>query len=743
MATYTWNTSSGSFSTASNWSPAVVPTTTDTAVFGSGSGVSSGTVSGTGSVATLNVAAGGPWVFSGSTTANFFYDNSTNTSLTGIWTLTGSAAAGNYVVVANGANTTGALTVSSGGRIVSTQAANTTSFSLYVGGFGSSTGAVGTLTVSGAGSSINLTPNGAAVGHAGTGTLTVTAGASAIFATSDSNSIAALAVGRSGTGTVNVTGASTVTANGFVYIGRQGTATLNVDGGSTFTGGSAATSTTSAFGVDIGDGSPALNASGVANSPLYFGGSSTARITNSSTLHSLSYMLIGNRGSTGTLIVDSGSSAVADTTITVGDGTDRTGGTGTVIVQGGSLLQATAAANNSAAMSIGNDVGTTGTVTVTGSGSRLTTSNYRLTVGSQGSGSLTIANGATASSGANYTDAEAALAVGAGVGGTGSLTITGAGSTLTASGDAVFGGVEKNGGTYTVGGNATVAVTGGGTLAVTGRLTIDAGASLTVDQSSTLTAPTVSIAGGTADLYTLQSGNAVGFAGAGTLKVHAVSGANSVSTFGFGDTIDFVGTTAVALTGNTVTGGGGSITLNAPAANTSYQLVSDGAGGTLVALTPQTIGVYRFFDTSLGTHFYTSDAGEAATVLATRPDLTPEGPGGIGLQAVAVAASDPNAVPVFRFFDTIHGTHFFTASASERDSVIATRPDLTYEPTSSFYEHATAQPGDTPVYRFFDSVYGTHFYTDSETERAGIVANRPDLVAEGVGFYEPKQNYAT
>ncbi len=739
MATYTWNTSSGSFSTASNWSPAVVPSTSDTATFST----NSGTISGTGAVGTLNVAGGGPWVFSGNTTANFFTDNSLTTGLTGIWTLTGTTAAGNYIIIANGANTAGSLTVSGGGKILSTQSGNTTSFSLYVGGTTASTGAVGSLTVTGAGSTVNLTPNGASIGQTGTGTLTVTAGATAVFASVDSTQISALAVGRAGTGTVNVTAGSTVTATGYVYIGRQGSATLTVDGGSTFTGGSAATSTVGANNVVIGDGTATLNASGVANSPLYFGGSGTARITNSSVLHSLAALDVGYRGSTGTLIVDSGSSMVADTTITVGGSTDRTGAKGTVIVQGGSLLQATAAAINNAAMVIGSDTGTTGTVTVTGSGSRLTTSNYRLTVGSQGSGSLTIANGATASSGANYADAEAALAVGAGVGGTGSLTITGAGSTLTASGDAVFGGVEKNGGTYTVGGTATVAVTGGGTLAVTGRLTIDAGASLTVDQSSTLTAPTVSIAGGTADLYTLQSGNAVAFAGAGTLKVHAVSGANSVSTFGFGDTIDFVGTTAVALTGNTVTGGGGSITLNAPAANTSYQLVSDGAGGTLVALTPQTIGVYRFFDTSLGTHFYTSDAGEAATVLATRPDLTPEGPGGIGLQAVAVAASDPNAVPVFRFFDTIHGTHFFTASASERDSVIAARPDLTYEPTSSFYEHATAQPGDTPVYRFFDSLYGTHFYTDSETERAGIVANRPDLVAEGVGFYEPHQNYST
>ncbi len=34
--------------------------------------------------------------------------------------------------------------------------------------------------------------------------------------------------------------------------------------------------------------------------------------------------------------------------------------------------------------------------------------------------------------------------------------------------------------------------------------------------------------------------------------------------------------------------------------------------------------VFRFFDTTVGTHFYTADAGERAH-LGTRPDLADEG----------------------------------------------------------------------------------------------------------------------
>ena len=162
-----------------------------------------------------------------------------------------------------------------------------------------------------------------------------------------------------------------------------------------------------------------------------------------------------------------------------------------------------------------------------------------------------------------------------------------------------------------------------------------------------------------------------------------------------------------------------------------------------ISLSPHTIDVYRFFDTKTGTHFYTQDKNEDAAVLATRPDLVPEGPNGVGLSAVNSASNDPNAVPVYRFFDLTNGTHFFTASTTERDTVISTRQDLAYEPSSTFYEHVTQQAGDTAVYRFFDTRFGTHFYTDDSKERASILQTRPDLVQEGIGFYEPARNPTT
>ena len=146
------------------------------------------------------------------------------------------------------------------------------------------------------------------------------------------------------------------------------------------------------------------------------------------------------------------------------------------------------------------------------------------------------------------------------------------------------------------------------------------------------------------------------------------------------------------------------------------------------------VSIYRFFDTQDGTHFFTASASEAASIVSTRSDMSLEG---VGLHGYATASASPSSEAVFRFFDVADGTHFYTASASERDALVATpSSNMTYEGTA-FYEDATPQTGDTAVYRFFDSIHGTHLFTSSAAEKASIVATRPDLVSEGIAFYAP------
>jgi hypothetical protein len=112
-----------------------------------------------------------------------------------------------------------------------------------------------------------------------------------------------------------------------------------------------------------------------------------------------------------------------------------------------------------------------------------------------------------------------------------------------------------------------------------------------------------------------------------------------------------------------------------------------------------------------------------------------------------VSATDPNAESVFRFFDNVHGTHFFTASTAERDQIIATRSDLVFEPSSTFFEHPNQQSGDIPVFRFFDTQFGTHFYTGDAGEAASATnlliagTSQHQFTAEGVGFFAPAGSF--
>ena len=152
-----------------------------------------------------------------------------------------------------------------------------------------------------------------------------------------------------------------------------------------------------------------------------------------------------------------------------------------------------------------------------------------------------------------------------------------------------------------------------------------------------------------------------------------------------------------------------------------------------VTLPSGEVPVFRFFDTLTGSQFLTGDTTERDTLIQTRSDLSYEG---LSMAGIDPGAGDPNAVPVYRFFETTDGTHLFTTSASEAATIRSSRPDLVAE-QSSFDEHLTQQTGDTAIYRFFEKTDGTHFFTASAAERSTIVATRPDLVYEGVAFYAP------
>ena len=140
---------------------------------------------------------------------------------------------------------------------------------------------------------------------------------------------------------------------------------------------------------------------------------------------------------------------------------------------------------------------------------------------------------------------------------------------------------------------------------------------------------------------------------------------------------------------------------------------------------------YRFYNRRTGSHFYTASAAERDSVIARYPDVfTFEG------VAYWLDTSSPDMdTPLYRFYNRRTGSHFYTASAAERDSVIARYPDVfTFEGVA--YNVATEAAGNTPVYRFYNVRNGTHFYTASAAEKSYVIATYSSTYRyEGVAYY--------
>lgn len=145
---------------------------------------------------------------------------------------------------------------------------------------------------------------------------------------------------------------------------------------------------------------------------------------------------------------------------------------------------------------------------------------------------------------------------------------------------------------------------------------------------------------------------------------------------------------------------------------------------------PAPIDVYRFYKADTGTHFFTASAQERDIIKNTLPQYTFEG---AGFQAVP---DQPGADPIFRFYQAKTGTHFFTPSVEERDSVIKNLPQYSYEGVG-FYGSNKDRAGLTEVYRFYKPDSGTHFYTPSILEKSTIENTLPQYTYEGVGFWVP------
>ncbi len=141
-------------------------------------------------------------------------------------------------------------------------------------------------------------------------------------------------------------------------------------------------------------------------------------------------------------------------------------------------------------------------------------------------------------------------------------------------------------------------------------------------------------------------------------------------------------------------------------------------------------GVNRFYNNQTGTHFYTISAFEKDYLQTGFPTIfTLES---VPFKATTLAGAGLN--PVYRFYNLSLGVYFYTISESERAWVVANLPQMRYEGIA-WYANATPVGGTIPLYRFYNTHKGVHFFTVSVTERDWVMANLPQMNYENIAYY--------
>ncbi|MBO9422760.1 S8 family serine peptidase [Labrenzia sp. R4_2] len=137
--------------------------------------------------------------------------------------------------------------------------------------------------------------------------------------------------------------------------------------------------------------------------------------------------------------------------------------------------------------------------------------------------------------------------------------------------------------------------------------------------------------------------------------------------------------------------------------------------------------VYRFFNTSTGSHFFTTSLDERNAVIENLDAFSFEG------NAFDSNVTQANGTAVFRFYNLSNDVHFYTINAEEAAGL---RINSTFRDEGiAYYAAADDSAGGTALFRFFNTQTGSHFYTTSEAERDNIIATLGQYNFEGVAYY--------
>jgi len=149
--------------------------------------------------------------------------------------------------------------------------------------------------------------------------------------------------------------------------------------------------------------------------------------------------------------------------------------------------------------------------------------------------------------------------------------------------------------------------------------------------------------------------------------------------------------------------------------------------------------VYEFFRPSGKSTFYTVDENEKAHIAANLSDNY-EVREGQAFRTLGENEFDPitgaESEKVYRFFNTVTGSHLYTSNEDERDYVEKNLKHYSRDSEKSeFYAYETEVEGSIDVHRFYNPIEDVHVFTHSDTEMADMMAEDSGFNDEGTAFY--------
>ncbi len=145
--------------------------------------------------------------------------------------------------------------------------------------------------------------------------------------------------------------------------------------------------------------------------------------------------------------------------------------------------------------------------------------------------------------------------------------------------------------------------------------------------------------------------------------------------------------------------------------------------------------VYRFWSPVTGSHFYTISEWEKESLLVNHSDVWLYE--GIAYHAYPNNA-DSACKPVYRFWSDTLFKHYYTISETEKESILVQYADAwTYEGIVFYVYPEGSQPEWTePVYRFHAKNSSAYFYTMDEAEKNYVVNEYSAIwTYEGIVWY--------